>query len=100
MPNGSSAQRVVEDLKVEIFRSGMSQQRVAEIAGFSPAAVQRRLAGDVAPTLEEIERIADAAGVDVIVDLRRRPQSTTSSAASPQDFPPAGGGVSSLGGVA
>jgi transcriptional regulator with XRE-family HTH domain len=72
MPHESLAQRVVEDLKVEIFRGGKSQQQLADAAGSSPAWVQRRLSGEVEPTISDLTRIAAAANVDVVVELRRR----------------------------
>ncbi len=72
MPNESLAQRVVADLKVEIFRTGLSQQQLAEAASCSPAWVQRRLSGDVEPTVSELDRIASAAGVELDITLHRR----------------------------
>lgn len=72
MTTESSAQRVVEDLRVEIFRKRKSQDQIASVAGMSQSAVSRRLNGEVAPTLEELTRIADAAGFDIKVDLVER----------------------------
>ncbi|WP_439593930.1 helix-turn-helix domain-containing protein [Microbacterium sp.] len=72
MATESSVQRVVEDLRVEIFRQRKSQEEIAAAAGMSQSAVSRRLNGDVVPTLEELSRIADAAGFEIKVDLVER----------------------------
>lgn len=68
-----SAQRVVEDLRVELFRKRISQEQVATEAGMSQSAISRRLKSEVPSTLEEVERIANAIGFELQVSLVARP---------------------------
>lgn len=64
-----SAKRVVEDLRVEIFRRRISQERLASTTGMSQSAISRRLNGDVDPTIGELMKIAEAAGMRVVLTL-------------------------------
>lgn len=77
MSMDSLTDRVAESLKVETFRSGLTQQKIADAIGASPAWVQRRFSGHVDMTLRDLTRIADAAGLDVDVNLARRSEVTS-----------------------
>jgi transcriptional regulator with XRE-family HTH domain len=70
MPPASTTHRVVEDLRVALFRKGISQQAVAERTGMSQSAVSRRLSGDVPATLNDLESFAAAAGAELHIELR------------------------------
>lgn len=76
-----SAQRVIEDLRVELFRKRISQERIAIETGMSQSAIGRRLKGDVAPTLGEVETIANAIGYDLQISLVERTPTATAGAA-------------------
>lgn len=69
MPHETPARRLVEDLRVEFFRRGISQTRVSEISGLSPSAVSRRLNGEVSPTFDEMEALANAGGFSLHLEL-------------------------------
>ena len=60
-----SAQRVVEDLRVEVFRRRVSQEQLAVATGMSQSAISRRLNGDVEPTINELMKIANAIGLTI-----------------------------------
>jgi transcriptional regulator with XRE-family HTH domain len=66
-----STERITEDLKVAIFKSGASQQIVASRTGLSKSAVARRLSGEVDITVRELEDLA--AAVDLAVDIKLVP---------------------------
>lgn len=70
MSHQSSAERVIEDLRVEIFRQRLTQGRIAASTGYSQSTISRRLSGEVSPTLDELEKIAAAAGREIVVELR------------------------------
>jgi transcriptional regulator with XRE-family HTH domain len=69
MPQGSSAQRVVEDLRVALFRQKISQEAVAAATGKSQTTNSRRFNGDVSPTIDEIEEVAAVAGLQLNIEL-------------------------------
>lgn len=70
MPSSLLAQRILDDLRVAFFRQRMTQGQIAASTGFSQSTISRRLNGEVSPTLEELEKIAAAAGREVFVELR------------------------------
>lgn len=80
MHSVTSAERVIEDLRVELFRRRISQDRIATATGMSQSGVSRRLNGEVSPTIAEVEAIASAAGLGIhveLVELDHRPASAT-----------------------
>lgn len=70
MPIESSAQRLVEALRVELYRKRLSQERAAELAGMTQSKISRRLNGEVEPTIGELEALAAAVDLEVHVELR------------------------------
>lgn len=52
-----------QNIRAELARAGITQERMAEILGLSRAAWGRRLKGDVDWRLAELLRIADKLGV-------------------------------------
>ena len=72
MSNPVSAERVIEDLRVEIFRKRISQEQLATKAGMSQSAISRRLNGTVSPTIDELAKLADAAELELQVTLTGR----------------------------
>lgn len=64
------SQRVMQELKVEFFRRGLSQERVGELVGLSSSAVSRRINGTVSPTIDELEALAGAAGASLRIDIQ------------------------------
>lgn len=75
----TSTERVIDDLRVGIFRKRKSQERIAASAGMSQSAISRRLSGEVSPTISELERIAGAAGYHLDVTLRDSEESDAST---------------------
>lgn len=69
MATESPTQRVVEELRVELFRRGLSQTGISDQVGMSPSAISRRLNGDVSPTLDELSALAAAAGQALEISL-------------------------------
>lgn len=63
------AHRVIEALRVELFRRKVTQERISTATGMSQSKVSRRLNGNVSPTLDELESIAAAAGLHVDISL-------------------------------
>lgn len=64
-----SVHRIVEDLRVELFRRRISQEQLATSTSMSRSMISRRLNGEVEPTLSELESLAAAAGLRVRVEL-------------------------------
>lgn len=69
MLNDLPIQRVPSALRFAIVDARMSQQKLAAAAGYSTSAVSRRLAGDTPLTLDDLERLAGAAGFTVSITL-------------------------------
>lgn len=69
MSTSIGAHRVIEALRVELFRRKVTQERISATTGMSQSTVSRRLNGNVSPTLDELESIAAAAGLRVGVTL-------------------------------
>lgn len=70
MATESSAQRVVEDLRVEFIRRRISQEKLAQtLVGMSQSKISRRLKGEISPTLAELEALAAAADLSVEITL-------------------------------
>ncbi|WP_162602316.1 helix-turn-helix domain-containing protein [Nocardioides daejeonensis] len=63
------AQRIVREL-LEV--SGMSKAQLSRKSGVSRSAIDAYLAGGASPTLRQIDRLAAAAGCEVVTRVRRR----------------------------
>ena len=63
-------ERVIEALRVELFKKRISQERLAIATGMSQSKISRRLSGDVPPSLAELEQMALAADLKLTVELR------------------------------
>ena len=66
---------IIEQLRTTIRRAekrGISQYRLAEIAGVHRGQITRLMHGTVAPRLDTAEKIARAAGCEVVVRSIRR----------------------------
>ncbi|MFZ0789018.1 MAG: helix-turn-helix transcriptional regulator [Chromatiaceae bacterium] len=59
----SSASAIAYNVKALRVSSGMSQTRLAALTGLSQTWISRLEAGDENPTLETLERLANAFGV-------------------------------------
>lgn len=59
----SSASAIAHNVKALRGSSGMSQTRLAALTGLSQTWISRLAAGDENPTLETLERLANAFGV-------------------------------------
>ncbi|GAB3125756.1 helix-turn-helix domain-containing protein [Glaciibacter psychrotolerans] len=64
--------RVPDALRVALFSAKVSQQKAASVTGYSSSAISRRLAGDTPITLDDLNRIAAAAGLDVQIILTEK----------------------------
>ena len=62
----SLSDEVAEEIRVLLTRRRMSQRRMAQALGVSPAWLNYRLTGVQAIDLNDLERIADVLGVTVI----------------------------------
>lgn len=60
---------VVGELRVEFYRQGLSQEKLAAATGISASAISRRLTYKTSPTLEELDALAHAAGLRLDVAL-------------------------------
>ncbi|MEO6115969.1 MAG: helix-turn-helix transcriptional regulator [Pseudolysinimonas sp.] len=69
MPSEIPTQSVLEEIRVALFRKGISQMALAEELGMSQSAVSRRLHGDVPATVDELQKFATAAGVTLTFAL-------------------------------
>lgn len=78
MTHASFTHRVIEDLKVEFFRRGMSQQDIANKTGLSQAAVSRRFSGAVSPSLADVDAMAAAADLEVRYSVTAEPEGVAS----------------------
>lgn len=58
----STASAIARNVKTLRGSSGLSQTRLAELAGLSQTWISRLESGDVNPTLETLERLAQAFG--------------------------------------
>lgn len=58
--------RVAAEVRAELGRQHKTQRELAEALGVSQVFVSRRLRGEVAFSLEELERIAEALDVPII----------------------------------
>lgn len=77
-----TAQRVIDELRVELFRKGISQTKLSEITGQAPSVISRRFNRQISPTLADIEAYASAAGLDVEFTLKPAPLSDSSEDAA------------------
>jgi transcriptional regulator with XRE-family HTH domain len=59
----SLAAAVVDEVRRRIEARGWSQTVLARAADMSPSVMHRTMKGDRQPTLDELERIADALGI-------------------------------------
>lgn len=71
----SLRERVAEEIRALMARRNISRQTMAKAMGVSHTTVWRRLSGDTALDLDELERIADTLGVH-LVDLFPRRDTT------------------------
>lgn len=63
--NGNTQSAVAKAIEVQRIRSGIpSQAELARTAGYSPSALNKRLSGDLRMDFTDIDRIAQALGVD------------------------------------
>lgn len=65
--------QVGEILRLETWRQRMPQQRLAEALGVDPAAVSRRLRGEIAWKLTDLNAAAELLGLDVTAFLTTAP---------------------------
>ena len=75
LANRSLAQRAVAEIRAEMGRQKLSGVKLAEILGWSQQFIARRLRGEIALTLDELEQIARA--------LRVSPEQFTSPSIPP-----------------
>ena len=61
---------VVSDLKVRRLESGLTQQRVADIMGIAQQSVARIESGTHSPSLDMVERYAEAVGCRVKIEKK------------------------------
>jgi transcriptional regulator with XRE-family HTH domain len=71
MSEQTTAQRVIEEIRVELFRNGISQKHVAKAMGKSSSWISRRLNGAIPATIEELDAFALAAGASLSISLAR-----------------------------
>ena len=60
LANRSLAQRTVREIRAEMGRQKLSGVKLAEILGWSQQFTSRRLRGEIALTLDQLEQIARA----------------------------------------
>lgn len=77
-----TAQRIIDELRVELFRKGISQTKLSEITGQAPSVISRRFNRQVSPTIEDVAAYAAAAGLEVEFSLRPVALPTTSETAA------------------
>ena len=53
-------ERVVVAVRVEMARQGITQTRLAELTGLSQAYISRRMTGDTALDIDDLDKIATA----------------------------------------
>lgn len=65
MSSASLPATVAGEVRAEMARQQINQQRVADALGFSRQALSRRITGEVPFDVAELEKIADLLGVPV-----------------------------------
>ena len=63
MPDESTAQAINARLRLAMFQSGTTQQKVADHLGMSQASVSARLKGATGWRIDELERAAHLLGI-------------------------------------
>jgi transcriptional regulator with XRE-family HTH domain len=82
MKQTSTAKEVIDELRVELFRKGISQTKLAEITGQAPSVISRRFNRQISPSLADIEAYAAAAGLEVSFALQPISVNDTASTAA------------------
>lgn len=77
-------ERATEEIRVLLARRKMSAAELARRTGQKPAALSRRMTGDVAFDLDDLEVIARELGVSVVDLLGGGPQTTVASLTLPE----------------
>ena len=72
MLNDLPMERITAALRFLTIEARFSQEKLALKVGMSQSSVGRRLHGDTAITLDDLDAIADALGYEVTVTLRRK----------------------------
>lgn len=60
---GGLREAVVVAVRVEMARQGVTQTRLAELTGLSQAYISRRMTGDTALDVDDLDKVAAALGV-------------------------------------
>ena len=74
MKHTTTQASVAQAIRIQRVRAGIaSEAELARRAGFSPSALNKRLAGDIRLDLEDVARLAEALGLDPfeLLDLAR-----------------------------
>jgi transcriptional regulator with XRE-family HTH domain len=82
MTQTTTAQRIIDELRVELFRKGISQTKLSEITGQAASVISRRFNRQVSPSLEDVAAYAAAAGLEVEFTLKPAALSDSSEAAA------------------
>jgi transcriptional regulator with XRE-family HTH domain len=74
-PRGRLREHVAEEIRVLLARRKMSATQLAHITGIKQSSLSRRMTGETAFDMDDLERIADALGV-AVTDLMPQRVST------------------------
>lgn len=82
-------ERVAEEIRVMLARKRITATELARKAGMTQRSISRRITGEKAIDMHDLERIADALGVDVydLLPARDRRVNRASSPAAPRTMP-------------
>jgi len=73
MMNDLPTQRIAAALRFLATEAKLSQEKLAERAGMSQSAVNRKLSGTTSPTIEDLDKLAEALGYQIKVTFEPLP---------------------------